>query len=1142
MRTHLSLKDATDPFRERLLELGIESLLESDFDDSPEHSSSEAPTTGNSNRSHDSYWSAAQSMDSSITSQSSLEQPTSNGGPLSMVTNLFSRSRSPSRPSSRTTPQETKGSNIPWKPAKPPIVREPSPPLRTAPQPINSAKDQERDESQERSRLKTGRFPWSPSSSPDSVGSPILAVVNQFLQPDTSHTSENVFKNDYSRPSLADRFSREQIPTAPQYPAASKAATPAAMPAKNRRNTVNATPPPPVPAPSKAAPEASRRGRDGWGAIDSPYGEPAAPAEYSFFGGGNTRNGAAYGAQNKSSNALPMFSNSNNYGWDAQADNEQAPQGYFDMPHYDADEMEDSSWMPEEALQYMGQPPAPAPAPPRTVAPRPTEKKEQVQEKKTKTSKSPFASLSKKSAPSEPVTSLGTSTASTLRSGLTAKSLFAAASANRKSTIAVEDATPFNTPPKTTVNLPSPTTTSPVTAKPKKTKSKKGSISETPKEKEVAPMKVDDLSMPSIQDDGSASRVKRRGSGASVTSRPASPMAMFLGSRGATTANKKEAPSKPSAAKPSSFKSSAFGWGAKPKSPSPAPAPVESDWNTDNFSYGASAFASTGWKSKGDEATSMAIVRSPATTPNEGAYSDYDMASEPVSTPPTKSGWKTKSYFPWDGKPSASSPKEEEEDLAQLMAQMTYSEATPKAPVAFDFSEGASAFQFNSSSMDKEGDDFWSGKFSKAAKNTAARPEPPKVVEEFSPVVPKSRTTKSKADPIPEPTPFETKASAVKGKNKKGTAKMVANPTIAMESLQPTPTSEADEWTFNPPTSAPKVAKPETKAKNSNSWSFGAAAESNVTNSRSFGFGAAAALPQKTSRFDTAPAKVEPVKQKSGEAYDDWFGAGKDVEDEEQQEVDEEAAAQVEETPQYDDWFSAAPKPKATSKASKVVEVTPTVASKVVKGKKGTKVESVPKPVPAPVPVPESFVVETPEEAAPNVEDTTEDADADNWWSAAPTAKAGAKAGAKAKPVTKSAWGAPSKAKPAPEPVEDVKVPEEPDSKQEDDKEDADDWWSAPTKGKKNAKASEPAKASPPAAPAANKWSSITFDSEEPKPTEDDLTAELVAALGSEEAVKPEESTKTPEAETVATPEKEEEKPAAKTTVKGAAKKKKGKR
>ena len=1117
MRTHLNLKDSTDAFRERLLELGIDSLLESDLDDSPEHSSSEAPTTGNSNRSHDSYWSAVQSMESSITSQSSLEQPST--GPLSMVTNFLTRSRSPSRLSSRATPQETKGSNIPWRPAKPPIVREPSPPPpRTAPQPINSSNEQ-RDTSEDRSRLKTGRFPWSPSSSPDSVGSPILAVVNQFLQPDTSHASEDVFRDDYnSRPTqFGNRNGREQIPPTPQYPAPSKVITPAAVSTKNRRNTVNAAPAPasaPAPAPpARAVPEAARRGRAGGDVFDSPYGESAAPTEYGFFGGGNTYNPATYGKQNKSSNALPMFSGSNNYGWDAQANNEQAQFGYFDMPQYEADEAEEAPWMPEEALKYMSQ----APVPPKPVAPKVAEKKEVAPEKKTKTSKSPFASLSKKSAPSEPVTSTTTSSASTVRTGFASKTLFAAASGNRKSTIAVEDGTPFNTPPKTTINLPSPTTTSPVTAKPKKTKSKKGSISETPKEKEVVPMKDEELSMPPMKDD--ASKVKRRGSGASGTSRPTSPMAMFLGSKGTTTAPRKEATSKPTMAKPSSFKSSPFGWGAKPKSPPP----VESDWNTDNFSYGAPAFGVSGWKSKADEATSMAIVRSPATSPNEGGNSDYDMVSEPVSTPPAKSGWKTKSYFPWDGKASASSPKEEEEDLAQLMAQMSYpnnAEATPKAPVAFDFSEGASVFQFNSSSLDKEGDDFWSGKLGKATKATAAKGEPAKVTEETSPVLPKSKTMKSKADPVPEPAPSEAKTTTAKGKNKKGAAKTVNKSTIAVESPQPTPTYEAEEWSFSPPSvSAPKVAKvdpPATKVKDT--WSFGSAAPTART------FGAAVAAPQKAS-------KAEPVKQKSSDTYGDWFGADNGADEQEEEEA---ALNEEEQTGQYGDWFSQ-PKPKAAS-PPKAAVITPPPASKPVKGKKGAKVETAPRVDPILEPV----APETPEQAEPNVEETAENTD--DWWSTPATTKAAAKPKA-----TKSAWGAPSKVKPAPEPVEEAKAPEEVAPK-EDAKEQTDEWWSAPAKGKKskNAKVAEPAKVSP---PAANKWSSMNFGSEEQDTAGDELAADLEATLDvdeptkeAEETPKAEETTNAPEPEAAPTEkEKEAEKPAAKGA-KTVAKKKKGKR
>ncbi|KAG8845995.1 hypothetical protein FRB91_001279 [Serendipita sp. 411] len=595
LRAHLNAIDATDAFRQRLLELGIESLLDSDPDDSPEHSSSEAPTTGNSTRSsHDSYWSGAQSMDSSVTSQSSVDQAPTTQGPLSTITSIFTRPRSSSR--STAQPVEPKQGNVPWKPAKLAKPRSPSPPpIQTAPQPIpfaNESEDVGRSgrASSPKGRLRTGKFPWSRDDSPDSIGhSPILAVVNQFLQPDN------------------------------------------------------------------------------------------------------------------------------------------------------------------------------------------------------------LANL-----------------------------------ANRKSTIAVEDATPYNTPPKTTVRLPSPPPASPPAVKTKKAKSKKGSISDAAKDlerlekerQEKERLEAEQRELERLEDErrelerlerereeqermeqerqeqerlaqekaeqeeierymrqsddfygtednefsmpggfGSFSQPKSRlrsGSSPSATDRATSPFSMFGAARAGAATKKEPTPkAKPAAAKPSFSKPSGFAWGTKPKM-SP---PIDNDLATDGFSFSTSLFSSSGWKTKNEE---TALV--PHSTLSPQSEKPSSTTSSPVTTPPVKkSGWKTKStsYFP-ETKPTASSPKYEEEDLAHLKAQM---EATPKASLAFG--ESFSAFSFTNFSVP----------------DPAPAPEPAPVAK---------KATKGKFDSAPAVEPQETKV--MKAKNKKATKSTTKTPFPA-ESTTPTPgLEEEDMW------------------------------------------------------------------------------------------------------------------------------------------------------------------------------------------------------------------------------------------------------------------------------------------------------------------------------------------------------------
>ncbi|KAG8833941.1 hypothetical protein FRC17_009812 [Serendipita sp. 399] len=919
LRAHLNLKDATDPFRQRLLELGIESLLDSDPDDSPEHSSSEAPTTGNSTRSsHDSYWSGAQSMDSSVTSQSSVDH-TPAQGPLATITSMFTRARSGSR--STAQPAEPKQGNIPWKPAKLAKPRSPSPPpIQTAPLPIPSAYEPDDLTRHGRStspkgRMRTGKFPWSRDDSPDSIGhSPILAVVNQFLQPDKS-TLTDTFESAFYRPTASanDHYGWDPSFTGTQYNTVSPTtavpttkANPPSAPGRNRRNTVN-TPSAPAPAPpSTAKPTIASASRNGWGAMDSIQADPDSFGDFLYNTGPSIKT-SNYGANNKSTSTLPP--NSSKYATWTSPNNYDDP--FMELAQNpEPTQAELGFWASEDAIRAMNHAPPTKPSSTKPVEPKPMEsrpiEKETIPEKKAKGVKSFASAISKKSTPAAPEPTPSVSPPpppATIRPGITPARPGLANLANRKSTIAVEDATPFNTPPKTTVRLPSPPPASPPPTKTKKTKSKKGSISETTKElerlekekqekerleaekreqerleleriereeqerlekqreeerlaRERAEQEERDRQLQQneefygIDDEfaapgsfGSFSTSKgrhRRGSSPNGTDRATSPYTMFSGARTGASTKKEPVPkTKPVAPKPTSSKPSTFAWGARPKisppidinepsvdvsskpgavpwgsKPKNSP-PAYNEPATDGFSF-ATSFLSSGWKTKNEETAlvphSNTLSPQSETTPST--------TSSPVTTPPTKSGWKVKtSYFP-EVKATASSPKDEEDDLAHLKAQM---EATPKASLAFG--DSLSAFSFG-------------GGFT--------APDPvtgPENGFSFS-----KKTTKTNVEAAPVAEPQETKV--LKGKNKK-TGKAATKSSFSAEPVTPAAVvEEEDPWT-----------KPINKAP--------AQAPSKSTSGFQFGdwFGTAGANDQEDDFYEQA----QPTEPQGGSQEASWF-------------------------------------------------------------------------------------------------------------------------------------------------------------------------------------------------------------------------------------------------------------------------------
>lgn len=1072
IRAHLEAKNTSDPLREHLAALGIESILESESDDSPEQSSSEAPTTARSSHSNESYWS--RSMESSITSPSSPEQqsnPNSGAGAFQKISNVFTRPRSPARTSSS-------GGTTIWRPAK--KARSPSPPPRSAPQAIpqpesHSGSNSGNASPRSRSRLRTGKFPWSRSSSPDSAStSPILAVVNHFLSPERMYNNtEDAFENTY-QPPVEERMGWSRPTAAPtpttavppkvNPPVPTPAPAPAPTTTRNRRNTVNAAPAPPPPAPvpaptpvvpvqtapKPAAAAAAAKSRiNGWDGMDSMHNAPVAPSPQDYFSFGNQYpQQQMYNKPNKSANALSMFPSQpqtwepTNYGDDYGNDYGHGMDEQYDMP---AEDMYDEPPMwSAEALRALSSP-SPAPAPkPATVKPvekkEPVvvEKKETIAEKRARLAKSPTSTLSKKSSPAEAVASTTVSSAaSTLRVGTVASRLAAAAAAaNRKSTIAVEDATPSNTPPKPTVSLPaasvSPPKTSPVANKIKRTKTKKNSISEAPKEKEAAPVVNEEpWSMPAIRDEFGTVKTRKRGnSGASTTSRPSSPLA-FLGGR-SRSGSKVEPPPKPTNTKPAaaaatSFISSAFGWGAKPKA---SPAAAEPEPENGGF-FGFSGF---GWKNQPEEPPrptaqrNMMSNRPESEHPNiftqrnmvsnrpepEVFAGDYDVSSSPVSTPPQKGAWKPKtSYFEPHTKPVASSPQEEE-DFSNLMASMRMSMAAGNAEApksAFNFHdrvEDATAFQFAMPGLNnKGGDDFWSAAMDAFGVDPSPSPEEKKQLPEpveMSRSPPRARGIKNKFEPVE---PVDPKPTPIKGAKKK--MMPIKAKTFTVESPTPTPTTEAeDPWNMVEPP-----------------------------------------------RAERAPKPVEVPKP----AFTGWFSEAADAAEEEEGTPQVVAAAELEPaSPEPDSWFNVKPKAKLGAKVTKAATA---------------------EPVPAPTP---AFAMTT--------------------------------KGAKGKKLTKV-----EKVEeiPEPEPVVEEAMPEPP-------KED-DEWPEFKPKAKKGKKAKEPEPAT--AAPVANKWSSFGMDNEE-----DELAATLAADLeeqGQTQAQAQDEADKQAEEEAAA---KEAEKEAAKSNAK----------
>ncbi|CAG8603300.1 16589_t:CDS:2, partial [Acaulospora colombiana] len=427
MRTHLELKDITDPLRERLLALGIESLLDSETDDSPEQSSSEAPTTGNSNRSHDSYWSVDPSLDSSMTSQSSVEQAEqeqeqSSHGPFHMITSALSRARSPGRATSKGP--DSKPSV--WKPAKMADRQRSPSPTPISPESMSRSSDDTRPSARSTSPkpkgpyLRTGKFPWSRSSSPDSAGSPILAVVNQFLSPEASglyggdgfdyeldrpyETQKGWSQNTYAATYANYGPSKNELPPQPAAPpvtasqnnnAVGANAAQQSVPGRNRRNTVSTAKPLAsfetiapssfMSPPQGAAASAAERG--GWGTINSIYEEPEANSAQPFYGEQGAKS-TIYSKYNKSVNALPLSLNQSQWEPPAPPQKETIPFDQFNNSPVDF-------WGTDAMVKSMTQ------APSKPTATRPVERKESLVDKFVKPTKPSTPIPSKKNAPSQ---------------------------------------------------------------------------------------------------------------------------------------------------------------------------------------------------------------------------------------------------------------------------------------------------------------------------------------------------------------------------------------------------------------------------------------------------------------------------------------------------------------------------------------------------------------------------------------------------------------------------------------------------------------------------------------------------------------------------------------------------------------------
>lgn len=961
IRAHLELKDTTDPLREHLASLGIASVLESESEDSPEHSSSEAPTTAHSSHSNESYWSARH-LDSSV---SSIEQPEQQGT-LTKIVNKF-RPSSPAR-----TPSH--GTAIPWKPSKPSKPRSPSPPpLRSAPQPIpdsySASSSSTGSPKAEGRYFRTGKFPWSASSSPDSVGgqSPILAVVNHFLAPERFANNDEPFEHTY-RPPVEERLGWSST-------TAQASMAPLPIINRNRRNTVNTAPAPtaaPLPAVPSTRPVPPARARTGgWAPMETMFSDHAPEEAYSPFPDQQARQ-QMYSKPNKSTNTVSMLSpqtSQTTYSpWNAGAHSNGRANGASDM-----DPEGDLSWASEEALRSLNQSPLAQPAP-SPVPVKLAEKKEPVVDKSAKPAKSPFSAFSKKSSPVNPIFTPASSSTTTLRAAVTSGKNAAASpvSENPKSTIGVEDGTPFNTPPKTVANLPTPVSTSPTTTKTKKAKGKKGSISEAPKEK---PM-VEEWQLPSINDPSNIKTRKRGGSGASTTSRPSSPLSIF-GSR-ARSGSKTEHPPKPVAAKPAPPpKPSGFSWGLDSwgldswglKSKASPPAEVEPENSA--FSFAAPSFVSSMWNQGAEELPKeppkkelprkAAVPRTVTPPQPEPTPSDYEASASPVSTPPSKSGWKTKaSCFSTDTQSVTASSPQEEEDLTNLLASMRMSvprsavnaEATPKAVSQYaDGMDESPSFDFNFGSLNtKRGDDFWASAMDafNVEPEEGTSPEP----VEPAPVVPKAKAAKAKAEaaplPTPAPEPVEAKTATIRGRKKLGALK--AKATIDIESAAPTPANEAED-----------------------PWNLVTVA-------------------------DVAPTPKATLAPKQSR-YADWLGIPDDMEGSEESQTPAFS-------PEPDSWFNVKPKAKMGMKASKAsLDTAPapafsTAATKGPKGRKASRADETIKPVSAAA---AAAVEPEPEPEEPKVEEANPMAPEDNFdaeWPMPIKAKGGKKKGAKeAEPV-----------------------------------------------------------------------------------------------------------------------------------------------
>ncbi|KAG8763944.1 hypothetical protein FRC15_007820, partial [Serendipita sp. 397] len=577
-----------------------------------------------------------------------------------------------------------------------------------------------------------------------------------FLQPDKSALTDT-FESAFYRPTVSanEHYGWDTSLTGAQYGAkpappapTSNANPPPSAPGRNRRNTLNAPAAPPPAPQATSKPTITSANRNAQGLMDTIHTDPDSFGDFLFNPGANARPPPPYAGPNKSTATLSNATNkyatwtSPNIYDDPLMELQQSP---------DVSQAEVGLWASEDAIRAMSKPPPMKPGSARPVESKPAEyrpveskpaEKEAVPEKKTKGIKSLASVISKKAAPPEPVPSISLAPAATIRSGITPTRPSLANLANRKSTIAVEDATPYNTPPKTTVRLPSPPPASPPAVKTKKAKSKKGSISDAAKDlerlekerQEKERLEAEQRELERLEDErrelerlerereeqermeqerqeqerlaqekaeqeeierymrqsddfygtednefsmpggfGSFSQPKSRlrsGSSPSATDRATSPFSMFGAARAGAGTKKEPTPkAKPAAAKPSFSKPSGFAWGTKPKM-SP---PIDNDLATDGFSFSTSLFSSSGWKTKNEE---TALV--PHSTLSPQSEKPSSTTSSPVTTPPVKkSGWKTKStsYFP-ETKPTASSPKYEEDDLAHLKAQM---EATPKA-------------------------------------------------------------------------------------------------------------------------------------------------------------------------------------------------------------------------------------------------------------------------------------------------------------------------------------------------------------------------------------------------------------------------------------------------------------------------------